>query len=181
MARLNVGEIFPDFTLETPFEKNLKMAEIAAKAPKTAMVFLRYFGCTFCQFDMLTYKKLYDEIVQDGGQFLVILQSDPVKLAEKITPETYPYPIVCDPEQALYKELSIDPAKSREEMGGEKTMAKIAIVRQTDLKHGDYEGNEMQLPAVFVMNENRELIYVHYGTSGGDSPTAQELKELLAK
>ncbi len=58
-------------------------------------------------------------------------------------------------------------------------MAKIALVRATDLKHGDYEGNEMQLPAVFVMNEKRELLYVHYGESGGDSPTAEELEKLL--
>ncbi len=179
MARLREGQIFPDFTLQTPFEKGLKMADIAAKAPKTAMVFLRYYGCTFCQFDMRNYKNLHKRITKDGGQFLVILQSDPVKLAGQITPESFPYPIVCDPEQAMYKELSIDPAESMEQMGGEKTMAKIALVRATDLKHGDYEGNEMQLPAVFVMNEKRELLYVHYGESGGDSPTAEELEKLL--
>ncbi len=181
MARLSEGQIFPNFTLETPFEKNLKMAEIAAQAPKTAMVFLRYYGCTFCQFDMRNYKNLYERITKDGGQFLVILQSDPVKLAGQITPDGFPYRIVCDPEQAMYKELSIEPAASREQMGGPKTMAKIALVRATDLKHGDYEGNEMQLPAVFVMNEKCELLYVHYGESGGDSPTAEELEKLLEK
>lgn len=181
MAKLAVGDRMPDFSFVTPFTGDRSLGETAKRVSgRTAVVFLRYFGCTLCQLDMRQYAKGYGEMTAGGGQMLLVLQSDPEKLAEQIGPDTFPYEIVCDPGQELYRLLDIAPAKSMAALGGDvKTMAKIAKATASGLKHGDYEGEELQLPAVFVMEPDLTLTYVHYGRTAGDIPGAKELAELL--
>lgn len=180
MSRLETGMLLPDFTYDTPFAKGLALAETVKAAPKTALVFLRYYGCTLCQYDIHRMAEGYDRISANGGQVLVVLQSDPDGLARQITPDALPFAIVCDPEQALYKRFEIAPAESMAKMADAKTMLKIAKAKAGGFQHGEYEGNELQLPAVFVAGPDRRLTHVHYGTSAGDVPDVEELARLLS-
>ena len=180
MSKLTVGGKLPDFTYDTPFASGVSIADTARKVGgKTALVFLRYYGCTLCQYDIHQFTAQYDKIAATGGQMLVVLQSDPAKLAGQMKPGDLPFDIVCDPEQKLYKEFEIAPAESKAKMADLKTMGKIAKATAGGFKHGDYEGDELQLPACFVMGPDRVLSYAHYGVSAGDVPTPQELVELL--
>nr|WP_289706403.1 hypothetical protein [Enterocloster clostridioformis] len=45
--------------------------------------------------------------------------------------------------------------------------------------HKEYEGEELQMPAVFVVDRELRLTYVRYGENAGDVPEPEELKELL--
>lgn len=180
MAKYAPGQVMPDFTYDTPFASNKSFSETAANWPgKTALVFLRYYGCPICQLDLHTFGDEHKAITANGGQLLVVLQSDPKGLAEQITPETFPYDIVCDPEMKLYEMLSIDPAASMAKMMSFKALKKVIKSTKAGYKHGAYEGNEQQLPAAFVMNPDRTLTYVRYGRDAGDVPTPEELAALL--
>ena len=111
MPKLHVGEKMPDFTFETPYEKGLTIGETAKKvAGKTAVVFMRYYGCTMCQYDIHLFKTQHEKIAATGGQMLVVLQSDPVKLAAQVKPGDLPFDIICDPDQKLYQQFDIRPA-----------------------------------------------------------------------
>ena len=180
MPKLTVGAKMPDFTFDTPFESGRTLAGTAEKtAGKTALVFLRYYGCTLCQYDIAQFAKEHDKIAATGGQMLVVLQSDPAKLADQLKPGDLPFDIICDPEQKLYKEFEIIPAASKEKLADLKTMGKIAKATAGGFKHGDYEGEELQLPACFVMAPDRTLSWAHYGTAAGDVPSPEELAGLL--
>lgn len=181
MAKLTVGEKMPNFTYDTPYEQNLTLAETAGKAPKTALVFLRYYGCPICQLDIQELADSYAEITAKGGQLLVVLQSKPELLAEKLgSKDALPYPIICDPEMKLYKDFCIEPAASMAKMADAKVMLKIAKATAKGYKHGEYEGEELQLPAAFVVNSDCEILYAHYAKSLGDMPSSDDLAELLA-
>ena len=180
MAKLTVGEIMPDFTYETPFAKGQTLSETAGRAKKTALLFLRYYGCTLCQYDIHQLYMRYFDLTAHGGQVLVVLQSDPRRLAEDLkTPEALPFPLVCDPEGKLYKLLNIEPAAGKAQLADAKVLSKIAKATAAGFKHGEYEGEELQLPAVFVMTPDLTLTYAHYGKTAGDIPGAKELAELL--
>ena len=45
-------------------------------------------------------------------------------------------------------------------MADARAMMKLAKATACGIKHGKYEGNEQQLPAVFVMDGERRLSYV---------------------
>lgn len=181
MPKLSVGEKMPQFTYDTPFAAGVSLTKTAGRINgKTALVFLRYYGCTLCQYDIHQFAVRYNSIRTAGGQILVVLQSDPVKLADQLQPQDLPFDIICDPEHKLYREFGIEPAVSMAKMADAKTIAKIAKAKAGGFKHGEYEGEELQLPAVFVMEPDLTLTFVHYGEAAGDIPEAEELAKLLA-
>ena len=181
MAKLTVGETMPDFTFDTIYEKGLTIGEVVKRASgKTALVFLRYYGCTLCQYDIHLFKESYEKISAGGGQLLVVLQSDPAKLAGQMEKGDLPFDVICDPEQKLYKQFEIAPVTAKEEMIDDATRAKAAQARAAGFSHGDYEGEELQRPAAFVLDKDLTLTYVRYGTVLRDVPTPEELAALLA-
>ena len=169
----------PDFTFDTPFAAGLSLSEAVQKTPKTALLFLRYYGCTLCQYEMHLLAENYDQITAAGGQVLVVLQSDPAGIAEQIGPDSLPFTIICDPQAVLYEKFGIQPAASMAKMADAGTMLKIAKATAAGYKHGAYEGNELQLPAAFVVDKERRISYAHYGKSAGDTPDVRSLAELL--
>ena len=109
MPKLTVGAKMPDLTFCTPYANGCSLSQIARRVKgKTALVFLRYYGCTLCQYDIHLYKEGYEKIAATGGQLLVVLQSDPGKLAVQLEGQNLPFEIICDPREAIYKELEID-------------------------------------------------------------------------
>lgn len=181
MKKLEIGQIMPDFEYVTPFSQGHTLAETAAKAPKTALVFLRYWGCTLCQYDIHLLAQSYDEIRAKGGQLFVVLQSDPGLLARELGAEdALPFSIICDPEQKLYKAFGIEAAASMAKMADLKMLGKVIKATKAGYKHGTYEGEEKQLPAAFVVDADCRILYAHYAASVSDMPDASELAKLLS-
>lgn len=181
MAKLEIGQTMPDFEYVTPFSVGHTLAATAAAAPKTALVFLRYWGCPLCQYDIHLLAQAHKDLTAKGGQLLIVLQSDPKGLAEQLGSETaLPFPIVCDPEQKLYKEFCIKPAASMMKMADLKMVGRIMKATKLGFKHGAYEGDEQQLPAAFVVDGERKVLYAHYAKSVSDMPDATQLAQLLA-
>lgn len=181
MAKLEIGQIMPDFDYVTPFTTGHTLAETAARAPKTALVFLRYWGCPLCQYDIHLLAQAHAEIVANGGQLFVVLQSDPAGLAQQLgTADKLPFQIICDPEQKLYREFCIEPAASMAKMADLKMVGRIIKATKLGFKHGAYEGDEQQLPAAFVVDGERKILYAHYAKSVSDMPDAAALAKLLA-
>ncbi len=178
-AHLAEGDQLPDFVCDTPFEKGIHLADKLKAAPKTALVLLRYYGCPLCQLDIHELAAHYNEITAAGGQLLVVLQSDPAKLAQQLQPGDLPFEILCDPDQKLYKALGVWPAPAMVKMGDEATMDKIRKAAAAGYTHGEFEGNELQLPAAFVADSQGRLLWAHYGVSAGDVPGADQLAKLL--
>ncbi len=176
--KLEVGNKMPDYIVDTPYERGISLSNLLSDN-KTAILFLRYAGCTLCRFDMMILKDEYEKIKESGGKVLIVLQSDPDKLSKEIEKEFYPFDIVCDPSQELYKQLEIKPANSQEEMIGPDSLEKLAKLQSSGLTHGDYEGNEMQLPAAFVVDKELNLTYAHYAANITDMPDVDEIAQLL--
>jgi len=179
MPKLTVGSVMPDFTYQTPYAAGLTLAETAAAARKTALVFLRYYGCTLCQYDIHQLAEKHDALTANGGQVLVVLQSDPAALAQQLPEGSLPFAIVCDPDQALYQQFAIGSAADMPELVGGSTMMKVTRAKAAGFQHGEYEGNELQLPAVFVMDGSRTLTFAHYGKNAADLPSPDALALLL--
>ena len=182
MAKFQVGEKLDDFSYDTPFEPGLRLKETAERVSgRTAILFLRYYGCTLCQLDIHRLMAGYERIRETGGQALVVLQSRPQTIALQVKPGELPFDIICDPEGQLYGKYGIMAAASMEEMLDERTMEKVAQARAEGFSHGEYEGEELQLPAVVVLQRDLTVTYAHYGTSAGDVPDVEELVKRLTE
>lgn len=183
MAKLTPGQKMPDFTFSTPYEQGRTLGETVRRVKgKTALVFLRYYGCTLCQYNIHIFAAEQEKIAATGGQMLVVLQSAPEKLRAQIEKGKLPFDIICDPDQTLYKLLDIKPANSKEEMRDETTADKMAAIKAkvpVEYTHGEYEGNEFQLPATFVVEPDLTVTYAGYHKTITDTPSPEELAGLL--
>ena len=180
MPKLTVGAKMPDLTFCTPYANGCSLSQIARRVKgKTALVFLRYYGCTLCQLDIRQFAREQEKIIAGGGQMLVVLQSDPALVAGEIKEGDLPFDIICDPDQKLYKDFEINPAKSKLGMVDFKTIGKMKQAKSAGLEHGKYEGDELQLPAVFVLDRERTVTHAHYGKKVSDVPDADTLAAWL--
>lgn len=178
MAKLHQGEKMPDFSCDTVFQKNVTLSQLVGEK-KTIVLFLRYYGCTLCQYEVHQLKEHYAAIEAVGAQAIVVFQSDPEKIARQITPEDLPFKIICDPEMKLYQRFEIGAAVSREELMTDPLKEKLKEIVAQGFVHGEHEGEEYQLPAYAVVDKELNILRVHYASDLLDMPEAEELPAIF--
>lgn len=182
MTKLNVGEQMPNLTFNTAYAHNLQVKDVLKG--RTVFWVLRYIGCTVCRYDVHVIAERYQEFIEKGAQVFVVMQSDQAHVQNDLKEIKLPFDIICDNEMKIYNALSIEPANSMQELGGgQENLAKLkekgAKAAACGFSHGDYEGNEQQLPAMFIVEENGIVSYAHYATNIMDMPTIDEVLEML--
>lgn len=181
--KLYQGDKMPNFTYQTPYKTGCQLQDTVQRVPgKTAIVFLRYLGCTACQFEIRQYAAQYEKIKEIGAQMFIVLQSDPKRVASETEEFKLPFDVICDPDQTLYKEFEIPVAKDKEELhdfNSEKWAAKAAIVKAAGLTHGEYEGEELQLPATFIVDQDLNIVFDYYGKASNDNLSTDELVDIM--
>jgi peroxiredoxin len=176
LAKIQTGQHIPDFTYNTSGASGLNFAG-SAKGKKTVLVFLRYYGCPICYLDMRNLRDQYELVTKAGGQVFVVLQSKPETLGKDS--EGFPFTVICDPMQVIYQQFEVAPASSRLRLIGARSLMKLSESKKLGIKYGEYEGDELQLPATFVTDEELIVKYVRYGTNAGDIPNPYELAGIL--
>ncbi len=168
----------PDFVYASPYSEGEKHFADFANGKKTYVVFLRYYGCTVCRLDLHIYGQRMKEFADKDTQLMVVLQSDPDLVNSEAPQGTFPFEIACDPQQNVYKQFEIEPAKSMAKLIGGglfKAVKKMNAAKKFGFEHGEYEGNEQQLPAMVLVDENGDIIFSHYAKNLADMPSVDEM------
>ena len=172
----------PSFCFSTNKHDDLESLSILKE--KTVFWVLRYIGCTVCRYDVKLIAERYQEFRDKNAQVYVLMQSDRTHVLNDLakTDTHLPFEIITDPEMKIYELLSVEPAESMEKLAegvGEALREKAKLARKADFSHGDYEGNEQQLPALFIVNEDGSAAYAHYAKNIMDMPSLDEVLEML--
>ena len=176
--KLTNGIAMPDFAYLSPYKEGQQNFADFANGKKTYVVFLRYFGCTVCRLDLHIFGERIKEFTDKNAQLMVVLQSDPKTVSDEAPEGTFPFEIACDPEQKIYKEFEIEAAKSKGSLVGSgvfKAVKKMKTAKKFGFEHGKYEGNEEQLPAVVLVDENGKIAFSHYAKNLVDMPSVDEM------
>ena len=184
MAKVEKGQKLENFAVTTLKKGKTTLSDLVSKEGKTAIVFLRYYGCPLCQYDMLLYKDAYEQIVAGGNELVVALQSTGESIASQ-TEIDYPFDVILDPEMILYQTLDIGtmappPAGAAPQFPPE-ALALFKKIDEQGIKHGPNEGIEEQLPAYFVVDRDLKLTVVQYCGSPFDVPAPEDFKKLFAE
>jgi peroxiredoxin len=185
MAKLEAGTKLPDFQFHTAGGLDTTALEVVKKAKKTIFWVLRYVGCTSCRYDIHVIKERYKEFLELGAQILVVLQSQPEIVNADLKGDEVPYEIITDPDQKIYQQFSIEAAPTIEGLRPtdpaviKKWEAKRELVKASGFVHGKYEGNENQLPAMFIVDAAGNIDYARYATSIAGLPGIDEVLEKL--
>ncbi len=180
MSKLLVGEKMPNFTVNTVFEKDLRIKEIV-NGKKTMFMVLRYIGCTVCRYDVHLLTQKYQEFIDKNVNVVVVMQSNPEIVKRDLNGETLPFELICDEKQEIYKTLEINAAADMQGLLGDSRpllKEKGMAATEAGFTHGDYEGIEEQLPAFFYVDTDLTVLEAHYAKNIMDMPT---IDEMLAK
>jgi len=187
MAKLNVGDKMPNFTFNTQKRENVTIEDIVKGKKKTVFWVLRYIGCTVCRYDVHVISQRYQEFLDKDAQVFVVMQSDPQVVRDDLakSPINIPIEIICDTDMNIYKTLNIETwgeAGSKPVMD-EAAMAKIAVkgkaAAEAGFSHGQYEGLEEQLPAMFITDDQGVVTYAHYAKDIMDMPVVDDVLAML--
>lgn len=181
-SRLWEGDTIPDFRIDTQNGHHEHFHELLKG--KTVLWVLRYIGCTVCRYDVHMIAKRYEEFQNRNAQVFVVMQSDTEYLKKDLesTGTVLPFEIIADPGQYIYRRLQIMPAESMDALrgnGADRLKEKAAAARASGFVHGDYEGNEQQLPALFILDENGKVLYAHYAAELMDMPSVDDVLKKL--
>ena len=86
---------------------------------------------------------------------------------------------MCIRDRTLYHLYEIPAAASKEELGSPAVAAKVEKAAALGMVHGAYEGEELQLPAMFLLDEDCTVLYARYAANGADLPTIDEMVAML--
>jgi Peroxiredoxin len=185
MAKLSVGDKMPNFVFNTAYETNKSVEEVIQAKKRTVFWVLRYIGCPPCRLDVQELADAYREFLDLDSQIYVVMQSEPASVREDLQDTKLPFDIICDTDMAIYKSLEIPATASREErMPADpediaKFEAKKRKATEAGIAHGKYEGNENQLPALFVVERDGTVSYAHYAKNSIDMPTVEEMLQVI--
>ena len=171
-----------DFLFNTAEQENLCLSEKVQEADKTLLIFSRYLGCPLCQVDILEFCDQYERFREKDTQILLVLQSSAETIRNQTLVDKIPFTVICDPEAKLYELYDVKTAKKALQMINPfdlKLWRKAKKMMKNKLKHGTYEGNEQQLPAMFLLNRDMDLLYSHHAKSISDLPDTDEILKLL--
>ena len=110
------------------------------------------------------------------------MQSDRNHVKESLGEIKLPFEIACDTDMKFYDALSIAPANNVDELLGNKKdylEEKMAKAEASGFYHGDYEGDEQQLPAMFIVDESGQILYSHYAKNLTDMPEIDDVLSIL--
>ncbi len=180
--KLLQNQTMPDFEFLNPYKEGTQNLYSYLNGKKTAILFLRYIGCTVCRLDMHIYTQRYREFLEKDAQLIVVLQSNPNIVADEAPEGTFPFLVACDEEMKVYKEFEIEPAKNMLSLIGGgffSTVKKMKAAKKFGITHGEYEGVEEQLPALFIVDENKNITFSHYAKNLTDMPSFDEMLKAI--
>ncbi|MBQ3272011.1 MAG: AhpC/TSA family protein [Solobacterium sp.] len=177
--KLKTGDRFPEMTFRTVFEDNVTTGDVLTGT--TVFWVLRYIGCPVCRLDIHDIAAHIGEFKDRNARVYVVLQSDQEHMRQALQETPLPLEFICDPEMEFYRQLEIRPARNMRALAGNifRTMAKLNAARKRGLKHGDYEGNEQQLPALFIVAGDGTVQYAHYAADLADMPSVKDVLAFL--
>ena len=157
-AEAEEGGKAPDFRFRTAFADDLSLYGSLSRTGSTALVFMRYYGCTICRGALAELKQQYERIQEKGGKVLVVMQSSAELLRKALAEEPMPFDIISDPDAELYELYNVGcAADAKALVGGLRGKKKIRSAKAMGYSHGEYEGRELQLPAVFIISSDGSI------------------------
>jgi len=168
----------PDHTFNTPWKKNIRLSDVA-KERRTYLIFLRYMGCPLCQMKISRLKNDWELFKKADLNVVVVLQSEPENITSLVNKEDIPFHIACDPDETFFHLYGVTPG-SIFRYATPSVIKKAMQAKKMGFSHGKNEGNEMQLPGVFLIGKDMKVEYAYYGRNVGDVPENDDLLSTAA-
>jgi peroxiredoxin len=152
MAGPEVGDRAPDALLVDLDRRDVRLSSLWSERP-AVLVFLRYFGCPFCQTQVVTLRNEHDRIRRAGADVCLVGHGDPDAAADFATTKRLPFPLLLDRDRGTYRAYGLVMGKATQVLNPGVALPWIKAelsseTRQRGLKGGSF----LQMPGTFVVD-----------------------------
>lgn len=174
--RLKAGQAAPDFSRQDIYGNPVALGDLAGS--KVMLSFYRYAGCPFCNLRIHQLTQLVPDWQARGLQMIAVFQSPTASILEHAGAERRPFPIIPDPEQALYRQYGVE----RSLLGLAKSglrVGDLAEALRAGIRPGLPQGPADRIPADFILDERGNILVAYYGKDIGDHLPLEDIERWL--
>lgn len=167
MSRLLVGDVFPEFTYDTPYIPQSSFYQLLAEDERPLfLVFLRNFGHPLTRHYIVNYAQSMASLL--GARLACVVRSKPQSIAKHLPEGTLPFTLICDAEGTLYDFAQVPTTTKRFTCY---SLAGMRILKAAAREGYQPKPNEgQQLPLTLLLEAGGKVLLAHYGTSITDQP-----------
>ncbi|MBV1871559.1 MAG: AhpC/TSA family protein [Gammaproteobacteria bacterium] len=162
-----IDTLAPDFSATLVNGEAAQLTEMI-KTQSVCVIFLRFLGCPLTRLRLAELEKEIEKYEINELKLIVVFESTVARTEKYMTRKGLTMDIIVDEQRKLYDLFDVQP-------GGLKTMLNPNMLKkagEATIKghmHGAFEGNELQLPAAFIINKEQKFSYVNYGEHPADA------------
>ncbi len=188
MAGPEVGDPAPDALLVDLDHTEVRLSRLWNERP-AVVVFLRYFGCPFCQTQVVHLRNEHDRIRDAGATVGLIGHGDPEAAIGFASSKALPFPLLLDRDRGAYRAYGLVQGKAMQVLSPRVALPWIKAelspeTRQRGLRGGSF----LQMPGTFVIDTSGvvqarggRVRMAHRNRNFADAPSIERLLEALAE
>jgi prostamide/prostaglandin F2alpha synthase len=171
----------PDVSLLDMAAREATLSDYWQREP-AVVVFLRYFGCPFCQSQVVGLKKDRERFEDAGAGIVLIGQGTPSDAVAFTRRMDHPFECLVDPDRAAYRAYGLPKARPAQVVGPRAALPflRANLHRQT-VQRGLQGGKFMQMPGTFVVDTEGLVRMAHRNRHVADTPPNQRILDVLAR
>jgi peroxiredoxin len=186
MAGPEVGDPAPDAILIDLERREVRLSSFWAETP-AIVVFLRYFGCPFCQTQVVTLRNEHERIHRAGAQVGLVGHGDPDAALEFTSSKQLPFPLLMDRDRGTYRAYGLVLGKAMQALSPRVALPWIRAEMSSETRQrGLKGGNFLQMPGTFVI-DTRGVVrarggmvrMAHRNRNFADTPSIDRLLDAL--
>jgi hypothetical protein len=128
------------------------------------VVFLRYFGCPFCQTQVVGLRNEHGRIRRAGADIVLIGHGRPDAAVDFATTKRLPFPLLLDRDRGTYRAYGLVQGKAMQVLNPHVALPWItAEISPETRQRGLKGGNFLQMPGTFVVDTGG-IVRVRGGT-----------------
>ncbi len=125
------------------------------------LAFFRYASCPLCNLRVRDIIARHDELTAGGMSIIAVFQSPASSVARYVGKQAPPFPLVCDPEERLYRRFGLEARLSA--FVSPANVARASLATAAGFLPGAMDGTKTRIPADFLVDEDGVLADVFYG------------------
>lgn len=176
--QLRKGELAPLFVATDIWGKPIHLDQLGNK--KVLLSFFRYAECAICQLRMVEIMREKERLKQLDITVIAVFQSPAESLIKGIVEKTkFDFTIIADPNRRLYELYSVKPSwlKMIQTVNLNGIRRVYQSIKEGFKPAGKVEGLFHQIPADFIIDENKRIVVAKYGNNVVDHIPLNEILE----
>jgi peroxiredoxin len=181
IAPLDIGDLAPDTELVDGSGRSVMLSAAWADRP-TAIVFIRYFGCPFCQAQVVALREDRELFERIGARVTLVGQGTAQECAKFCDGRRVPFRVLVDPDRDAYRAYGLSKGGAMQVVGPQVMLPWIRNELRAETRQRGFRGGSFtQMPGTFVIDVAGIVRFAHRSRHVADVPRNHVIIGALAE